>query len=589
MNSDDREQQLEGKSIEQQIADIELADEQNLPAGSEAPVMTPQPVAVYSAGRNRWQRWVHSWKFWLIVGIVFVVALLVTVWFVPFSRYATLNLLHIHGDIAVSAIAEGDDTSRIKNFAVVVDDTHYPTNQKDTLDINNLTFGTHILTVSKSGYESYTHSVTVDFDPFFGLIKRIDGTTNSLIAKLKSIGTPVSFIVKDAISDTPLSEGTFTIGDITADVNTKGVVKLMVPPTDSAKVSVKGSFGGRYIDKAIDLDLHATNQTFSFVPAGRHYFVSKQAGPYSVFSANLDGSDQKQFIAGTAQETASLLFAVSPSGKYGIMVSTRDGTRDDGGNVLQKLYRVDLGTGALELLDQGSFFTLYDWSGDTLVYSYAYKEPKATEFSRRLKSVETSTKSLYDLGTTTGAYNRVSVVNGSVISLQTEAANQPSAASNPRLKMVSVKGGNQKDLASQVTDLRHTDNDMFLYQTADKKWLRLQVSTNQVSDAAPPTTADRIFLSLTSPSGNKLQPVLDMINGQTILNVRDSSGKDQKLATAVGLGGPIRWVNETTLVYRVISGLETTDYAVSTLGGMPKKIDTPQPSEAAVINYFRYY
>ncbi|HEX4662576.1 MAG TPA: hypothetical protein VH144_03085, partial [Candidatus Saccharimonadales bacterium] len=546
MSSDDREQPLETKSIEQQIADIELADEQTVQPGVEAPIMTPQPVSI-SGGQNRWQRWVHSWKFWLIIGITLLVVLLVTAWFVSFSRYAALNLLRVHGDLSVSAVTTSDGTARIKNFAVIVDGKRYTTGQKETIDITNLTFGTHIVTVSKDGYQDYSHSAVVDFNPFFGLIKRVDGSMNSVVAKLKSIGTSITFTVKDAMSDTPLDEGSFTLGDTTVDASTKGIVKLLVPPTDATKVSVKATFGGNYIDKTFMLDLHAANQSFSFVPAGRHYFVSKQTGVYSVFSTNLDGSDQKQLIAGTSQETASLLFAVSPSGKYGVMASTRDGTRDTDGNVLQKLYRVDLNTGALDPLDQGSFFTFYDWSGDTLAYSYGYKEPKATEFSRRLRSIDASTKNLYDLGTTTGAYMRVSVVSGSVISLQTEAANQPTAANSPWLKMTNIKGGNQKDLASQVADLHHIDNDTFLYQTADKRWLRLQVSTNQVSDAAPPSATDRIFMSLTSPRNNNLQVVLDTSsNGQTSLSVRDTKGKEQKLASAVGLGGPIRWVDETT-------------------------------------------
>lgn len=585
MNSDDREPELGDKSLDQRIADIELADEKSTQSTTESPNLTPQSISVFSSG-NRWQRWLHSWKFWVIIAAVLLLILLITAWFVPLTRYGLLNLVRVKGEVTISAISSGSDT-KIKNFSAIIDGKRYQAGQSDVLKAGGLSFGTHVITVSKTGFETYGRTQTVDFDPLFGLLRR-GNVLNNMVVTLKSIGKTVTFVAKDAISDTPLTAGTFAIGDSTAEVSGKGIVSLIVPPTDSATVSVKATFGGRYLDKTIELDLKAANQSFSFVPAGKQYFVSKQNNIYNVLSSNLDGSDQKVFLAGTPQETASLLFAVSPRGKYAVMASTREGTRDDSGNVLQKLYRVDLGTGALEALDQGNFFTFYDWSGDVLVYSYGYKEPKATEYSRRLRSIDVTSKSLYDLSTTTGAFNRVSLSNNAVIWLQSEASSQSTSLNNPILKMANTRGGNPKDLASKVVELRHIDNDTFLYQTADKKWLRLAVSTSQVTDAAPPVQQDRIFLSLTSPNNNKQQLVLDNTNGQTTLSVRDENGKEQKLASAVGLGGPIRWVNETTITYRVI-GAETADYAVSTLGGTPKKIDTPQPSEAAVVNYFRYY
>lgn len=585
MNTDDREPESGDKSLDQRIADIELADEKSLQTPTESPNLAPQSVAVFSSG-NRWQRWLRSRKFWVVMAVGLFAILLVIAWFVPLTRFSMLNLIRVKGGLTITAVSTGDD-SKIKNFTAIIDGKQYKADQSDILKVSGLSFGTHVVTISKTGFESYSHPQLVNFDPLFGLLRK-GSSINNLTATLKSIGTPVSFVVKDALSDTPLTSGTFTLGDTTADVGNKGIVKLIVPPTDSPKVSIKATFGGRYLDKTIELDPKAANQSFSFVPAGKHYFVAKQNNIYNVLSTNLDGSDQKVFLAGTTQETASLLFAVSPSGKYAVMASTREGTRDDSGNVLQKLYRVDLSTGASEALDQGNFFTFYDWSGDVLAYSYGYKEPKATEYSRRLRSADVATKNLYDLGATTGAFNRVSLSNNSVIWLQSEAANQPTAANNPTLRMASTQGGNPKDLASQVAELRHIDNDTFLYQTADKKWLRLTISSNQVTDAAPPVQPDRIFLNITSPNNNKKQLVLDVVNGQATLSTRDETGKEQKLATGVGLGGPIRWVNETTVVYRVI-GAETADYAVSTLGGTPKKIDNPQPSETAVVNYFRYY
>jgi hypothetical protein len=59
---------------------------------------------------------------------------------------------------------------------------------------------------------------------------------------------------------------------------------------------------------------------------------------------------------------------------------------------------------------------------------------------------------------------------------------------------------------------------------------------------------------------------------------------DAKLVSDASLKGPVRFLNRTTLVYRAGSA----DYAVSTLGGKPKKIADVAPTTPASGLLFSY-
>ena len=87
-----------------------------------------------------------------------------------------------------------------------------------------------------------------------------------------------------------------------------------------------------------------------------------------------------------------------------------------------------------------------------------------------------------------------------------------------------------------------------------------------------PSILDNL-LYLESPDGQHGLRVQGT-SGQTNLLVYDkNTGKESNLISEAGLSYPLRWLNNTTLVYRINTAQETADYAYSLDGGgTPKKI-----------------
>ena len=57
-----------------------------------------------------------------------------------------------------------------------------------------------------------------------------------------------------------------------------------------------------------------------------------------------------------------------------------------------------------------------------------------------------------------------------------------------------------------------------------------------------------------------------------------AAAKDASVKTQSGLAYPVQWVNSASVIYRVSTGSETADYAVSVLGGTAHKISDVAPS-----------
>lgn len=526
-----------------------------------------------------------SHKKLITASIVIVLGSLVASWLVPQSRYVALNLLGLRGSLVISAGEPENGATTLKRFSVDVNGQTYNSGDSEQLTITGLPYGTHNLKVNKQGYGSYEAKATVDFDPYFGLLGR--STNDHIKAELTAQGTPVTFVVKDWVSGTPVKQGEFKVGDRSTKPDANGKVTVIAPPTEDESVSVEMSFKSDYLSKTIELEIGVSDQEILVVPTNKHYFVSKRSGVYSVYSSYVDGSELKEFIKGTPQETQSLQFAVSPSGKYAAMSSTREGTRDKDGNLIQKLYWVDLATGQLELLDSGQFMQLYDWSGDTLIYSYSYKQDKETFDRARLRTVDALTRNRYDIATTTGYFGQVYVSLHTIIYTKGEAFGKPEYDKGLVLRTSQLKGDSGRELATKVNVLRQLDFNKFAYQTPNNQWSELDINTGVVKSISQPNDEGSIYLSTTNAKNERI--LIDFVDGKRVLKLKQTDDNLKELALQSGIAGPIRFLNSTTVVYRAVTPTETADYAVSTLGGEVKKITDVTASANGPQQFFQFY
>lgn len=539
-------------------------------------------------------------KFWLgLVGLIILG--LVTAWFVQPSRWWLATIFAPKNTVTISTItpAVGDaKASQLRNVTVIVNGQTYKTNDKGQVRVANLPYGQVSIKADKAGFQSISYGVTLDIDPFFYAFggKATDDAARKIELSMQATGIPVAFKAVDYLSGKPITDGEFAVSDVVARPDKNGLVSLKVPGTDASKVTVSASFGGSYIDKKFDVSLSgSSNPDVSFVPAGKHYFVSKRDGVLTVYGSNLDGSNIEPIVVGTGQETSEIAFAVSPDGKYGILSSSRDGARDNKKNMLQRVYVVDLATKQISRVDEGYAVTYADWSGGKLVYTTTNYDASSNSYPTTLRSVDAASKRVYNFETSD--YISVSTVGADKVLYLKYSSSGDQKSASPVLRQAPMNATAMKTLGEQVTYDSYVQIDFsrIAFKTGqDQAWHEYNLASDSLKTIAQPSsgsTTVRYLSTANNDSSKRL--IIDQVDGKYTLFMKDvATGAETKLYGAAGLGGPIRWIGNV-IVFRVVTSEQTADYAVSINGGEPKKITdvtaTASTQGAVTDNRFRLY
>ncbi|MGH7196834.1 MAG: hypothetical protein ACREGJ_03685 [Candidatus Saccharimonadales bacterium] len=512
-----------------------------------------------------------SKKFWAYFVFIVLVAA-VTLWFIDPTRWAIVNFFGARTKVTLTTQVQGEEgqaSALLKNVTLKINGASHQTDENGTITLTQ-PYGILNVTAEKQGYETATFEKTLDFNPFLNLLGTKQVTEYKEDVKLKSVGVPLTFKVKDWLTDEPITNGEFSVGDIVVKSDEQGVVNLKIPATDAKTIKIAAKLGG-YLNKEFEVNLQSdTLQEVAFVPAGKHYFISKHTGTFGVSSSNLDGSDAAEVVAGSAKESPNLVFSASPSGKYGVLASTREGVRDARNTLLQKLYIVNLETKKLTTVDEANWFDFADWSGDTLVYVKGERDAKAPEIIQQLASIDVAANKRTDLST--ADYIDVATVGlGSVVYSPGFLHGKPGQETSPQLRVVSVKGGTEKTIGNKIQEVTQLDYDRVAYQTEDNAWHEYNLNTTQVINTSVPASANRTFLASTSADGQWRLLVDKIEDKNTIILKNVASGKEEQLYGVAGLQGPVRWVGNS-IVFRIVTANGASDFALSVKGGEPKKI-----------------
>jgi hypothetical protein len=555
----------------------EQQEESSTPGGS---------LRVESDPNAKRPRFYKRKKFWFSLIFLLILAFALA-WFIRPARLFMVNLVGLRGSLDISTFTlpdQGQESSTLTKVKVALNGQEWETDDTGKLTAH-LKYGNYDIVAKKAGYQDATHSVMLDFDPFFYLLggRQHDQETHDIKLQLKAVGIPVKINVKDWLTDGPLVAGVFSVGAVVAKPNDQGVVLITIPATEEKAVKVKAVFGGRYLDKEFEVPLDGSESTVSFVPEGREYFISNRNG-LAVYSSNLDGSSVSELVPASARETSAMNIAISPSGKYGMLASTRDGKRDAQGTLLQQLFIVDLSNKKLSAVDQGHWFNFVDWSGDTLVYTVGERKAGSATISQRLTATDATNAKRTDISDADG-FSAARVAVGSVFYLVN------GEASSPELRITPIKGGTERKLGAKVQQISQVDFDRFSFQLGDGTWQEYNVNTSQIKIGSAPSDPSRAMLASASQDGqNRL--VIGRVDGKLALVIKNvANGQEKPVYSAAGIRGPLRLINDV-VVFRMGEGAATADYVVSAKGGAPKKITDVTLSVSPVTpspNYFSFY
>lgn len=536
---------------------VKQEGDQLLDMGQEVPTLSKNSVKkrgfVFRFFRGWWRN-----RFLRYATILLILGGIVTTAVMPHTRYTVLNTVGVRSGASIIIVDESTKLP-LKNVQVIIAGQTAKTDIKGIARVQGLKLGKAQVKVSRLAFAPYERTVTVGW-----------GSNPLGTVALRSTGLHYTLAVSDYVTGMPIESAEAASDQVNALSDDKGMIDLTVTGSEPVKLSLLVSAPG-YRAQQITIEAVATAPTpVSLVPVQKTAFVSKASGKYDVYISDLDGQNKKILLAGTGHETSTISLVVSPDNTQAVLVSTRDNKRDAAGTLLQGLTFIDLVTGASSTVDYAMQIQLVDWFGGRLIYRSTVTEASADPQRNRLVAYTYASNARTQLASA-NQFNTLISAKGYVY-YAPAATDQ-----NATLGMFRVKpdGSNRERLSDEeVWSAFYTTPDVVHVQTA-KGWSALDLDSKGIQPAAAPDTMLNYYFA-TNPSGTQTAWAATR-GGAASLFVRDSKSGQRALVVQPGLAYPVRWVNDTTIIYRVAYSGEIADYVVSTKGGVAHKISDVAP------------
>lgn len=501
--------------------------------------------------------WVtNPWARWITIVIVFAAAMTITL--VPKARYFVLNSVGVRSSVGIK-ILDRSTQLPLKNVTVRVDGREAKTDIRGEARLTNVRLGSQKLTIRRIAFETITRDVTIGW-----------GSNPLGTMALKAAGLSYSIMVRDFVSDKPLAgvEARSTDQTINALSDKNGLITLTVSDTDPKEITVTIAKKG-FRSEALALNPGRVNDNSAkLVPSAKTFYISNASGRYDLYASDIDGRGKKVILNGTGNETANtgMALAPSPSAEWVAYVSTRDGARSRDGYLLRGITLVKYDGSAATTLERVEQIRLIDWVGSRIIYQVTVAGASAANSQRnRLISYDSATNSRVQLATT-NHFTGIHSIQG-VIYYATGAADP---SSEPAFMRIRPDGTNRQTIFKQeIWTVLRTSHTTLALQSKDG-WRSYTAGAELRRLEGAPSSTSRRYAD--SPDGTRAATVETRDGKAAVMVASLRGGADKKVTTMEGATTPLRWLNDTTILFRVVTETETADYAVSTLGGSPRKV-----------------
>jgi hypothetical protein len=497
--------------------------------------------------RNKWARY---------IAIAIVALLIAVAAILPSTRYGALNLVGIKATASLSVV---DSATKLplKNVEVTLNGSQVLTDKKGIAELQKVSLGKQELTIHKVAFGTAHQTVTI------GL-----GNNTLQAINLTAVGNRYHFATTDYVTGKPIAVSEASSGQASAISDNAGqIILTLVPTADSINVTLNApGYRAETVSIAAGSDVTTPVQLVSSRP---DVFVSKASGNYDVYKADIDGKNRQVILAASGLETTNMSVIVHATDQVAAVVSTRDNLRNADGYLLDALNIVNMSTSKTLTLDHAERIQLVDWLGDNIVYVRIKAGTSAGSPDRyQLESYNYKNSQHYELAHANN-FNDVISAQGSVYYA---ASNNYDGGGSYLGKIDADATNKQIVLNADIYNIFWPDYNNFNLSVG-QDWYSYHIGSVQatkLSTVPPGVNASKVYID--SPNHHQSAWV-DVRDGQGVLSIHDTiTNKDTVIAQAVGLGYPVRWLDNTTLIYRVASPKETADYSVSANGGTPKKI-----------------
>lgn len=559
--------------------EVEASESPESPAKTEEDKPAEAPTSTPNKKRFVWTR-----KKIILAVVAAIIVIMGVLAAIPATRYGIAGLF-VKRDVTIT-LHDSKTNKPVSNVAIEAGGKTVMTDAKGMATFKAMPVGVKTFDIQKKNYKSFNSKQTVD----------IFGNNPTFDLAIEATGRQVPVKVINKVSQKPV-EGATIVADGSSSKTDKNGEAVLVLPADKDTVDADLSSPGYNATKAIATvtEQKDDKNTFSLVPAGKLYFLSKRSGTIDVLKSDLDGGNVQTVLKGTGkeEETDTILLA-SRDWKYLALKSRRDSDT-------AKVYLISTATDKLATVDEGSDinFELKGWSGNHLIYTVGRGNVKPWEpKGSALKSYNATSAQLTTLDETQAVGNQNAYANqwfDSIYILDnllvyTKAwggYSSVSAGQHPDILSVKPDGQDKKTVKSFPANyslgarLYEPQSVYFRagpYDSATAKYEMYEYEDGQLktADVSNDDFSKTYPTFLVSPSGMKTfwsEPR----DGKNTLFVGDKDAKNSKQIATLSDYKPYGWYSEDYLLVSK-DGSELYIMAVSDPSKVLKVTDYHKPS-----------
>lgn len=475
----------------------------------------------------------------------------------PKTRYYALNKAGVTSTASVTVLDQS--TLRpLKNVTATLAGKSATSNQDGVITFAELPLGPTTLVIDKRAFADYSQPVTVGWgsNPFADI-------------NLKPQGSQYEFKVTDLLSGKPIAGAEATMGELSAIAGSEGEITLTLDELEGDTADVVVTAAG-YKPKTVTINLTAIlPEPVTLAPSKQVAFISQRSGNYDLYKVDADGTNETLVLKGTGKESNGIVLLQHPTDDIVLLISTREGTHTADGSLQQTLTYVNLKDGETKSVVSSSQLRAIDWIGTRLVYVQLKNDSGAEDTDRyQLMSYDYRSGDNRQLAST-NYFNSVVSAGGKIYYAPASAFQN---GINLGVFAVHADGsGKQVLLDKESWNLIRTAYDVITI-AVQQDWYEYRIGSEKPVKTAgqPSDTAPRVYSN--SPDG-KHSARVDTRDGKQVVVLYDNDkNTESTLVVQAGAGNPIRWLNNSTLVYRVATSQESADYVISIEAGAARKI-----------------
>jgi hypothetical protein len=543
---------IDAPSTDDAVEEIELAetsraveDESSSPASAGRLKAKLRQLGQYMG--SFWQNKTKRNITLVILGVV-----LIALATVPATRYWLLNTAGVRVSTSVTVI-DNSSSQPLRNVSVSIGDIETSTNEDGYAKLEGIKLGRHDLQIERRAFAPRTIQITLGW-----------GSNPLGQYWLYPTGAQYAFVVDDYVSSAPIHRAEVISDEASAFTDEEGFALLTTDvDVDVSELEITIVADG-YREESLLIDIgDAQQQDVRLVPELKHFFTREADEGYEVVASHIDGQNESIVLPATGAEREDTVLLPHPTKNRVAVVSTRDDERNEDGFLLSTLTIVDLEDDKKLAVTQSERIQLIGWFDDRVAYVQIAAGASGMDPNRhQMMSYNYLLED--EIRLASGNYfNAIARVNDFIYFAPSSIFRTESTD----LKRIRADGSSEETvMARESWSLYRSSFDTMTVATSDK-WFTYNIFSGDREELedSPDDFSSKLYTA--NPWNDNQHAVVLLGEDMNKLAVRDADNDEhQILLESSELRYPIRWLNDTTLVYRIDSGDEVADYAISTVG-----------------------